>query len=172
MVRANIGGKGQVATRRAMDVKFTGKATPLVMAGGAKALAMSLRKLGDKELSDEMRAASKAAAQEIVPYAQRRAPVVSGKLRASIKADSTRSIARIKAGSPTRVPYARAVHSGRYVNQRTRGIRINPQPFIRKAIPEAWPQLVDKYEKGLNAVAKKFAAKHGAHRVTGRFVKK
>ena len=172
MTRANIGGKGQGATRRQMNVKFSGKSTPLVMAGGAKALAMSLRRLGDKELSDEMRAASKAAAEEIVPYAKRRAPYVSGKLEASIKADATRSIARIKAGSASRVPYARAIHSGRYISQRTRGIRTKPQPFIRKAIPEAWPQLVKQYEKGLNQVAKKFAAKHGAHRVTGRFVKK
>ena len=155
-----------------MGVKFSGKSTPRVMAGGAKALAMSLRRLGDKELSDEMRAASKAAAETIVPYAKRRAPVQTGKLQASIKADATRSIAKIKAGSPTRVPYARAVHSGRYVSQRSRGFRTKPQPFIRKAIPESWPQLVDKYEKGLNNVAKKFAKKHGAHRVTGRFVKK
>ena len=149
MTRANIGGKGQVATRRVMDVKFSGKSTPLVMAGGARALAMSLRRLGDKELSDEMRAASKAAAEEIVPYAKRRAPYVSGKLEASIKADATRSIARIKAGSASRVPYARAIHSGRYISQRTRGIRTKPQPFIRKAIPEAWPQLVKQYERDL-----------------------
>jgi len=172
MTRANIGGKGQVATRRHMDVKFSGKPSPLVMVGGAKALAMSLRRLGDEELSKEMRAASKAAAEEIVPYAQRRAPVRTGKLRASIKADATRSIARIKAGSPSRVPYARAVHSGRYVNQRTRGIRVKPQPFIREAIPEAWPKLVKAYEEGLNEVAKRFTKKHGAHRVTGGFVKK
>jgi len=172
MTRANIGGKGQVATRRQMNVKFSGKSTPLVMAGGAKALAMSLRRLGDEELSKEMKAASKEAAEQIVPYAKRRAPVRTGKLQASIKADATRSIARIKAGSAGRVPYARAVHSGRYVSQRTRGIRIKPQPFIREAIPEAWPQLVKKYEEGLNRVAKKFAKKHGAHRATGRFVKK
>jgi len=177
MTRANIGGKGQVATRRQMNVKFSGKSTPLVMAGGAKALAMSLRRLGDEELSKEMKAASKEAAEQIVPYAKRRAPVGvgtknPGALRRSIKADATRSIARIKAGSAGRVPYARAVHSGRYVSQRTRGIRIKPQPFIREAIPEAWPQLVKKYEEGLNRVAKKFAKKHGAHRATGRFVKK
>ena len=155
-----------------MNVKFSGKSTPLVMAGGAKQLALSLRRLGDKELSDEMRAASKAAAETIVPYAKRRAPVQTGKLQASIKADATRSIAKIKAGSPTRVPYARAVHSGRYVSQRTRGFRTKPNPFIREAIPEAWPQLVKTYEKGLSKVAEKFRRKHGAHRVTGRFVKK
>ena len=172
MTRANVGGKGQVANRRHMDVKFSGMSTPLVMAGGAKELAMSLRRLGDKELSDEMRKASKAAAEEIVPYAKARVPVVTGKLRDSIKADATRSIAKIKAGSPSRVPYARAVHSGRYVSQRARGFRTKATPFIREAIPEAWPQLVKQYERGLNQVAEAFHKKYKAHRATGRFVKK
>ena len=142
---------------------------PLVLAGGAKALAMSIRRMADKELSAEMKAASKAAAETIVPYAKRRAPVISGKLRDSIKADATRSQARVKAGSPSRVPYARAVHSGRYVSQRTKGFRTKPQPFLREAIPEAWPELVKAYTKGLNRIAKKFEKKHGAHKVTGRF---
>ena len=158
---------GQVVTRRKAGVKIEGG--PLVMAGGAKALAMSIRRIGDKELGDEMKAASKAAAEKIVPYAKRRAPVNTGNLRASIKADSTRSIARVKAGSPKKVPYARAVHSGRYVSQRTKGFRTKPNPFLREAIPEAWPELVKAYTKGLNAIAKKFEKRHGAHQVTGRF---
>ena len=94
---------------------------------------------------------------------------IRDRLQASIKADATRSIARVKAGSPSRVPYARAVHSGRYVSQRTRGFRTKPNPFLREAIPEAWPELVKAYTKGLNAIAKKFNKKHGAHQVTGRF---
>lgn len=169
--------QGFQLTRRHSGVKFSGKDnSPLMLAGGAKELALSLRRLGDKELSDEMRAASKAAAQTIVPYARRRAPVgvgtkSPGSLRDSIKADSTRSMARIKAGSPKRVPYARAIHSGRYVGNRTRGFRTKGNPFLRKAIPEAWPELVDAYEKGLNRVAKKFEKKHGAHRATGRFIR-
>ena len=145
------------------------KPRALIAAGGIRTLARSLRLLEDKELSDEMRAASRAAAEKIVPYAKRRAPVQTGKLQASIKADATRSIARVKAGSPSRVPYARAVHSGRYVSQRTRGFRTKPNPFLREAIPEAGPELVKAYTKGLNAIAKKFNKKHGAHQVTGRF---
>jgi len=169
--------KGFQLTTRHADVKFSGKDnTPLMLAGGAKQLALSLRRLGDKELSDEMRAASKEAAQKIVPYAQRRAPVGvgtkrPGALRDSIKADATRSIARIKAGSAKRVPYARAIHSGKYVSNRTRGYRTKGNPFLREAIPEAWPELVDAYEKGLNRVATAFNKKHGAHRATGRFIR-
>ena len=159
---------GTALSKRKAGFKIEGG--PLVMAGGAKALAMSIRRIGDKELGDEMKAASKAAAEKIVPYAKRRAPKGDTlKLVGSIKADATRSIARVKAGSPSRVPYARAVHSGRYVSQRTRGFRTKPNPFLREAIPEAWPELVKAYTKGLNAIAKKFNKKHGAHQVTGRF---
>jgi hypothetical protein len=61
------------------------------------------------------------------------------------------------------------VHSGRYVSQRGRGFRTKPNPFLREAIPEAWPELVKAYTKGLNKIAKKFQARHGASQVTGRF---
>jgi len=165
--------KGYAGNSRAMNVKFGGKNQALLAAGGARQLAMSIRRIADKELGDEMRAASKAAAQTIVPFAQSRAPVgTTGKLRANIRADATRSIARVRVGNNSTVKYARAVHAGRYVSQRTRGYRTKSNPFLREAIPDAWPHLVKKYEKGLNDIAKKFEKKHGATRVTGRFVKK
>jgi hypothetical protein len=144
--------------------------------GGITALSQSIRKIGDKELGKEMKAASKAAAETIVPFAKRRAPVGvgtkrPGALRDSIKADATRSIARIKAGSAKRVPYARAIHSGKYVSNRTRSYRTKGNPFLREAIPEAWPQLVRAYEDGMNRIAEKFFKKHGVHRVLGRYKK-
>jgi len=147
----------------------TKKNQPLVRAGGISALATSLRKIGDEELSKEMKAVTKAAAEKILPHAKKRVPVQTGRLRDSLKAEGTRRYARIKAGSAKRVPYARAIHSGRYIpstGQRTRGT-----PFIRKAIPEAWPQIVDEFVKGMNRIARKFEKKHGASRVVGRFKK-
>jgi uncharacterized protein (DUF4415 family) len=163
--------QGTAVNRRRAGYKIEGG--PLVLAGGAKELAMSIRKMRDEELSKEMKAASQAAAQKIVPHAKRRAPKgKTHKLVGSIKADATRSIARVKVGSPTRVPYARAVHSGRYVQQRGKGFRTRPNPFLREAIPDAWPELVKAYTEGLNAVAEKFNRKHGGHRVVGRFMPK
>ena len=68
------------------------KQTPLVMAGGVRQLALSIRRVNDKELSKEMREAAKAAAEKIVPFAKRKAPLGdTGKLRKSIKASATRS---------------------------------------------------------------------------------
>ena len=139
-------------------------------AGGIRGLARSLRLLEDKELSDEMKAVTKAAAQRIVPYAKDAVPVVSGKLRDTIKAEGTRRYARIKAGTAKKVPYARAGHSGRYYE--SLGNRAKGTPYIRKSIPKAYPEIIDEFVKGMNRIAKKFNKKHGVDRVTGRYKSK
>jgi hypothetical protein len=145
------------------------KNEPLFRAGGISALATSLRKIGDTELSAEMKAVTKEAAEKVVPYAKKRVPVQTGRLQASIKAEGTRRFARIKAGTTKRVPYARAIHSGRNIG--STGKRTKGTPFIAKAIPEAWPQIVDEFVKGMNRIAKKFEKKHGASRYIGRYKK-
>ncbi len=142
---------------------------PLVRVGGIAALATSLRKIGDKELGDEMKAVTKAAAEKVVPYAKKRVPVDTGALRDSIKAEGTRRYARVKAGTAKKVPYARAIHSGRHVP--ATGKRTKGTPYIKKAIPEAWPQIVDEFVKGMNRIARRFEKKHGASRVVGRYRK-
>ena len=111
-----------------------------------------------------MKSVTKAAAEKIVPYAKKSVPVQTGKLRDSIKAEGTRRYARIKAGTAARVPYARAIHSGRYIagtGRRTRGTA-----FIRSSIP------INEFVKGMNRIAKKFEKKHGVSRVVGRYRKK
>jgi len=144
------------------------KPRALIEAGGIRTLARSLRILEDKELSDEMRAASKAAAEKIVPHAREMVPVgATGRLKASIKADATRSRAIIKAGTPTRVPYALAVHRGRYI--KSTGKRTKATKFLSSTIPKAWPEMVKEYVKAMDTIAKKFTAKHGVSRVYGRY---
>lgn len=135
--------------------------------GGVRGLANSLHKLGregqrDNELDKEMKAASKAAAEAIVPYAKRRVPVVSGRLRDSIKADATRRYGRIIAGTPTRVPYARIVHRG---GQVPNGRRYKGTKYVSKAIPEAFPEIIDAYISAMNEVAKKFQKRYGVDRI-------
>ena len=140
------------------------KPRALIEAGGIKTLARSLRLLEDKELSDEMRAASKAAAEKIVPHAKKAVPVgATGRLKATIKADATRSRAIIKAGTPGRVPYALAVHRGRYI--KSTGQRTKATKFLSSTIPKAWPEMVDEYVKAMNSIAKEFQKKHGVDRI-------
>ena len=136
--------------------------------GGVASLASSLRKIRDTELSKEMKEVTKAAAEKIVPYAKRRAPVgPTGRLRASIKAEGTRRYARIKAGTAARVPYARSVHTGRYF--KSTGRRTEGTPYLKKAIPEAWPEINEEFLKGMNRIAAAFEKKHGVSRVVGRY---
>ena len=144
------------------------KPTALLEAGGIRALSRSIRIMVDKDLGDEMRAASKAAAEKIVPHAKKAVPVgATGRLKASIKADATRSRAIIKAGTPGRVPYASAVHRGRYI--KSTGKRTKATKFLSSTIPKAWPEMVKEYVKAMDDLAKKFTAKHGVSRVYGRY---
>ena len=144
------------------------KPKALIQAGGIRTLSRSIRIMADKELGDEMREASLAAAEKIVPYAKKAVPVgATGRLKASIKADATRSRAIIKAGTPGRVPYASAVHRGRYI--KSTGKRTEATKYLSTMIPKAWPEMVDEYVKAMDRIAKKFNKKHGVSRVYGRF---
>jgi len=143
----------------------------LVRAGGVRGLANSLRLLEDQELSKEMKAVTKAAAEKLVPYAKKAVPKgPTGRLEKSIKAEGTRRYARIKAGSPKRVPYARSVHSGRYYE--SLGRRTKGTPFIRRSIPQAFPEIIDEFLAGMDRIARKFNKKHGSDRVVGRYKSK
>ena len=139
------------------------KDTPLVRAGGVKNLSMSIRRVNDKELSAKMREASKHAAEAVASAAKGMVPRGdTKKLLNSIRASATRTQGRIHAGNKYKnrrgVPYARAVHSGKFVKatgQRTKG-----NPFIRKAVPKAWSRVVDRYTDAMNEIAKEFNRKH------------
>jgi len=141
-----------------------GRNDPLMRVGGIASLAMSLRRMGDEELSKEMKAASLAAAEKIVPFAKKRVPVRTGALRDSIEAKATRRHGLIYAGRLVKTkPYAYRIHRGydRYIGKR----------YISKAVPEAWPQIIDEYVHSMNRIAKRFEKKHGVSRVYGGFKK-
>ncbi len=146
------------------------KAKALLQVGGVHGMASSLQNLArdpgsatDNELDRKMKAASKAAAEKIVPYAKAAVPVRTGSLQRTIKADATRRYGRIIAGTPTRVPYALAVHRGRYIEgskKRTKATR-----FLSSVIPKAFPEIIDEYVKAMNSIAKEFQKKHGVDRI-------
>ena len=144
------------------------KAKALLQVGGVHGMARSLQNLaregmGDTELDNKMRAASKAAAEKIVPFAKAAVPVRTGALQRTIKADATRRYGRIIAGTPTRVPYALAVHRGRYIRESKK--RTKATKFLSSVIPKAFPQIVDEYVKAMNEIAKEFQKKHGVDRI-------
>jgi len=76
--------------------------------------------------------ANKKAAEVVVRRALPNVPVRSGKLKASVKAMSTPKKGNVRAGTPSRVPYAAAIHWGR-----KRGGVIPARPFLWNAKSEA-----------------------------------
>ena len=141
-------------------------ADPLIRVGGIGSLAMSLRKIADEELSEEMREASLEAAEKIVPHAKDLVPVNTGALSRSIKATATRRYGRIEAGSPKRVPYSYYVHSGRKLAS---GKISKATPYLSQAVKRAFPEIVKEYVEAMNKIAIKFEKKHGVSRVYGRY---
>lgn len=140
----------------------------LIEAGGIRGLATSLRRIGDEELSKEMKKVSLEAATLVAEQAKREVPRgPTGDLKKTIKPEATRRYARIKAGTPKKVPYARSVHTGRYFP--TTGRRTLGQPFIRKSIPKVYKEIIDVYVQGMNRIAKEFEKKHGVARYTGPY---
>ena len=140
----------------------------LMQVGGIRGMASSLQTLarsgrGDTELDKKMRAASKAAAEAIVPEAKKMVPVISGALRRSIKADATRRYGVIKAGTPGRVPYALAVHRGAF--HRGSKVRTRATKYLSSVIPKVFPEIIDEYVKAMNSIAKEFQKKHGVDRI-------
>jgi hypothetical protein len=126
--------------------------------------------MGDEELTKEMKAASKAAAQHVVPFAKQMVPVRTGALRDSIKASSTRRHGLILAGTGVKTkPYAYLIHHG--FNRGGRHGQYVGKKYISKAVPMAWPQMRDEYVKAMNRIAKAFEKKHGVSRVYGGFKK-
>ena len=147
--------------------KLMGKSPdPLIRVGGIGSLAMSLRKIGDVELSKEMTAVSKEAAEKIVPHAKQMVPVNTGALSRSIKAGATRRYGKVIAGTASRVPYAYVVHRGRKLAS---GKISKATPYLSEAVKKAYPEIVKDYVKGMNKIAIKFEKKHGVSRVYGRY---
>ena len=136
--------------------------------GGIRGMASSLQNLaregaGDTELDKKMKAASKAAAEAIVPAAKAAVPVISGALQRSIKSDATRRYGRIIAGTPTRTPYALAVHRGTY--RKGSRVRTRATKYLSSVIPKGFPEIIDEYVKAMNSIAKEFQKKHGVDRI-------
>jgi len=65
------------------------------------------------------------------------------------------------------VPYASAVHRGRYI--KSSGKRTKATKYLSTTIPKAWPEMVKEYVQAMDKIAKKFNKKHGVSRVYGRF---
>jgi hypothetical protein len=110
---------------------------------GSKALRRQMRAAG-KDMQD-MKEANAAVGQIVVAASRPRAPVSTGNLAASIRANRAVGSATIKAGG-ARVPYAGPIHWG----WPRRHIRA--QPFLADGAKSSEPSWVATYEKAVDRI--------------------
>lgn len=112
---------------------------------GAREFRSALRAIS-REWPKVMREANLRAAQTVVSEAKRRAPVLTGRLRDSIKAGATQRAGYIKAGTSIRIPYAPVQEFG------WPGHNIEPQPYVYPAIAAKREDVIEEYGKAVDRI--------------------
>lgn len=114
---------------------------------GAREFRSALRAV-EKSWPRVMREANKQAAEVVADEAKRRAPVLTGRLKESIKAGATQSAGYVQAGSPVRIPYAAVQEFG------WPGHSISPQPYIYPAIEARSSDVLETYGDAVDRVTR------------------
>lgn len=117
-----------------------------VQVTGAKELRSAMKRMG-ADLKDLTRV-NKAAAEVVADTARRRVPVLTGRLRKTLRAGATQRTGTVSAGSRL-VPYAGPIHFGWPERN------IEPQPFIYDALDERKGAVVELYEKRVEELIRK-----------------
>jgi hypothetical protein len=112
---------------------------------GLKEVKAALKSLSD-ELPRELVKISKRAAEIVAPEAQSRAPVLSGKLRGTIKAAATQAGAFVKLSGA----YAGPIVGGWPAHN------IKPNPFIWRALDSKTDEVVQEYNDGIADLIERF----------------
>lgn len=115
----------------------------------ADELRRALRHIGDDGLKKELREANLLAAKVVVQAALPKVPVMTGRLRHSVKALGTQRGGSVKAGG-ARAPYAAAIHWGR-----KRGGRITGRPFLVNAAKSSEQRVVLTYSRAIDRLLAK-----------------
>jgi hypothetical protein len=118
---------------------------PGIQVEGAKELRRDLKRAGDKELVDELKAAHREAAETVADAARPLVPVQSGKLLRSVRAGATATSGVVRAGKVA-VPYAGPVHFGWPARH------ITPQPFLYDALDRRRDEVVGVYKDRIAAL--------------------
>lgn len=119
-----------------------------------KEVSAAIRRLGDADLRQQLKAANKNISQSIVDAALPDVPVRTGKLRASVKAQATTTSAYGKAGTPARVPYAAAIHWGVGARPGRGPHNIKGRPFLSDAAKKVEGRAIKEYEDQIRKLIK------------------
>ncbi len=131
----------------------------------------TLQRLLDHEVpaafeAKALKDANKKAAEIVVRLALPNVPVRSGRLRASVRAQSSAKKGNVRAGTPSRVPYAAAIHWGRstgavgykHGHYAKSAHPLEGRPFLWNAKNDALEsgELEDAYAQACNNVVRQF----------------
>lgn len=115
---------------------------------GLAELRKELRRLADQDLKNELKDAHKAVSELIVKRALPKVPVLTGRLKASVRSLASQTAARGAVGGK-RLPYAPPIHWGWPAHN------IPRRPFLLDALNESQSEGVDVYEQRLDRLLDK-----------------
>lgn len=121
-------------------------ARPQVEITGARELRRTMRQAGVD--MKEMKETNSSVSRIVVQAAAARAPKVSGRLAAGLKALASQTAARVRAGSKA-VPYAGPIHWGWPKRN------IKPNPFIADAAQATKTTWLGEYQKRIDQILNK-----------------
>ena len=125
---------------------------------GLKETVRALRKLGDTDTPKAIRKVNKEAAEMVVREALPNTPVGSGRdphpgrLKTTVKALAGERDASVKAGSPAKAPYARAIHWGVIGGPGRGPHRIRGTMFLFNAAQAVRSRVLDAYESAIESL--------------------
>lgn len=119
---------------------------------GVKELIRDLKRAGDEEAKEELKAAHKEGADAVASTARGIAPKVSGTLAGNIRASSTLRSGRVAVGKK-KIPYAGPVHFG----WKRRNIR--PNPFLYEALDGRRHEVLKTFEEAVVNIAESVKGK-------------
>jgi hypothetical protein len=126
---------------------------PAIEVEGLRDFKRMVRKINDQELREELKEANYNAAKIVADEAASRAPVRTGRLANSVRANRAVAYGAVKAGSAARVPYAGPIHYG----WPARGIE--GKPFINEAVTEKLGEARKDYQKRIRKLASKLTGR-------------
>lgn len=115
---------------------------------GAKELRKAFANLDDR--LDDLSDVNADAARIVEHEAESLVPVLTGRLRETIRTSRTKRSSAVLAGGRSLVPYAGPIHFG------WRARNIEPQPFLYDALDHRRDEVVRRYEDGIDALVHRF----------------
>lgn len=115
---------------------------------GAPELRRAFRKLDGR--LDDLKDLSRDAAEVVEDRADKLVPVLTGKLRGTLRTTASAKVGAVLAGGRTMVPYAGPIHFG------WRARNIAPQPFLYDALDDRRDEVVRVYSEGVANLVHRF----------------